>query len=264
MVTLKTKIAYFVIILAGISILSSCQKDPQKAAEKCVEDFIQALWDNDDAKGDASCIVISTESGPVSAYRLSKLNQVKINPNDIKIVDSFQNISNIHNNIVVIAEYNDQPIWFLVQFYNGVEQPDAADINEKLYTKDKPRILSTMGLYEFDNNSFVKTNGFEIRTREESYPNYYDCYSDDMTPYLIRDALLKKSKVLNVFLKNRGDNIRILNGSCGSYCVGGSLFTGPLNETFFRFECSDDSAHWIDYYGEIDINGAYPLKSESN
>lgn len=257
---MKYRTTYLTIILLSILTLSSCHKDPQKEAEKCVEDFIQAMWNNDDSKGDALCVVVPTESGPVSAYRLAKSHQVRINPSEIKIVDSFQEITNSTNQVVVIAEYKDQPIWFLVQFYNGVERPHADNINEKLYTKDKPRILSTMGLYEFDNNSFEKEFGFSIQTREKDYPNTYSCYSDDMTPYLIKDALVTKSKILAKFLKNRADSIRIVNGSCGSICLPGSLWSGPLNETEFRFECSDDSAHWVNYYNEIDHTGAFPLK----
>lgn len=260
MTALKSKIACVTIILMSIMTLSACHQDPQKEAEECVKDFIQALWNDDDSKGDALCVVVPTESGPVSAYRLAKSLQTKIDPSEIKIVVSFQEITIGKNQIVVIAEYKNQPIWFLVQFYNDVELPYADDINEKLYTKDKPRILSTMGLYEFDNNDFEKKHGFSIQTREDSYPNQYSCYSDDMMPYLLKDKLVKKASLLTAYLKNRNDSIRIINGSCGTHCLGGSLWDGILNEHEFRFECSDDSAHWVQY-GDV-IRRSYPLKQE--
>lgn len=188
------------LMLSLCLLVSACKdkdapKSPEEVKEAAIErvqDFLEDLYDKD-VDGDLEhCLGFITWDEkygdkypfPGTAYRAALQHNVEYSPKDFvynENVKEFRTKDHL-DYVRVETRYKGKKIWFNLYF----------DGRGKTGTEGEARIISTAGLYKYDNDAFKKKAGFDL-IYDESY--------DDLTPYLQRWGALHSVNEVKAYLR---------------------------------------------------------------
>lgn len=198
------------LMLSLCLLVSACKdkdapKSPEEVKEAAIErvqDFLEDLYDKD-VDGDLeNCIIFllgDEKYGdkypfPGTAYRAALQHNVEYSPKDFVYNENVQEFrTKDHLDYVrVETKYKGRKIWFNLCFDAG-----------KTGTEGEARIISTAGLYKYDNDAFKKKAGFRL---------IYDETYDDLTPYLQRWGALHSVDEVKAYLRKvKRTDIQVLS-----------------------------------------------------